>query len=74
MTRDEFLAELQDILQRDDPLEGGMVLKDLPEWDSLSMMAVASLFDKHFAQTLKFTDFESLEKVEDLVIKAGLVA
>lgn len=74
MTRDDFLEELQDILQRDEPLESDMVLKDLPEWDSLSMMAVASLFDKHFAQTLNFADFESLEKVEDLINRAGLAS
>lgn len=74
MTETEFLAELQDILQRDEDLEAGMALRDLPEWDSLSMMAVAAMFDKHFAQVLNFADFESLATVGDLMTRAGLKA
>ncbi|MDR1045146.1 MAG: acyl carrier protein [Candidatus Adiutrix sp.] len=72
MTRAEFLAELQDILQRDEPLDAEMVLKDLPEWDSLSIMAVAGFFDKEFSKTLNFTDFESFITVEDLMARAGI--
>lgn len=72
MTEVEFLAELQDILQRDEDLETAMALRDLPEWDSLSMMAVAAMFDKHFARVLNFADFESLVTVGDLMGKAGL--
>lgn len=74
MTETEFLAELQDILQRDEDLEAGMALRDLPEWDSLSMMAVASMFDKHFALVLNFADFASLDTVGDLMTRAGLKA
>jgi acyl carrier protein len=68
----EFLAELQDILQRDDPLEPGMILKELPEWDSLSMLAVAALFDEQFSISLTFDDFRSFSKISDLLDKAGL--
>lgn len=74
MTETEFLAELQDILQRDEDLEAGMTLRDLPEWDSLSMMAVAAMFDKHFGQVLNFADFASLDTVGDLMTRAGLKA
>jgi acyl carrier protein len=72
MTRSEFLAELQDILQRDEPLEAEMILRDLPEWDSLSIMATAGFFDEQFSMTLNFIDFGNFIKVEDLMIKAGL--
>lgn len=72
MTRAEFLLELQDILQRDEPLEPAMVLKQLPEWDSLSIMAVAGFFDQNFSKTLNFNDFEAFVTVEDLLSRAGI--
>ncbi|MDR1656431.1 MAG: acyl carrier protein [Deltaproteobacteria bacterium] len=72
MTRAEFLNELKDILQRDDSLEPEMVLKDLEEWDSLSIMALAGFFDQHFSKILHFTDIESFITVEDLMIAAGI--
>ena len=74
MTKDEFLENLQDLLQRDDPLTPEMELRTLPEWDSLSMMSIAAFFDKHFRQTLNFVDFESFVTVTDLMKKAGLKA
>ena len=72
MNREEFLEELQDLLQRDDPLTPDMELRDLPEWDSLSMMSLAAFFDEHFNMTLAFADFEALITVDDLLKKAGL--
>ncbi len=72
MTINEFLAELQDSLQREEELTLEMVLKDLPEWDSLAMMSVVVLFDKHFNKKLTFSDFENLKTVSDLVKKTGL--
>ena len=72
MNREEFLEHLQDILQRDDPLTSDMELRDIPEWDSLSMMAIAAFFDQHFEQTLVFADFAHFVTVGDLLNKAGL--
>jgi len=72
MNREDFLEELQDLLQRDDPLTPDMELRDLPEWDSLSMMSLAAFFDEHFNMTLAFADFEALITVDDLLKKAGL--
>jgi acyl carrier protein len=72
MNQAEFLEELQDLLQRDDPLSPDLELRDLPEWDSLSMMSIAAFFDRHFNQTLTFPDFESFQTVADLLAKAGL--
>jgi acyl carrier protein len=72
MNREEFLENLQDLLQRDDPLTPDMELRGLPEWDSLSMMRLAAFFDEHFNMTLAFADFEALITVDDLLKKAGL--
>ena len=73
MKLEEFLVELQDSLQRDEELKVEMALRDLPEWDSLAMMAIVVLFDKHFGQKLLFSDFENFKTVGDLAKKAGLL-
>lgn len=73
MTVKEFLVELQDSLQREDELLLEMALRELPEWDSLAMMSIVVLFDKHFGQKLLFSDFEKFKTVKDLVEKAGLL-
>jgi len=74
MNREDFLEQVQDLLQRDDPLTPDLELRDLPEWDSLSMMSLAAFFDQHFNMTLAFADFEALITVADLLKKAGLEA
>ena len=40
MKKQEFLVELEDILQREEPCTENDSLKDYEEWDSLSKMAV----------------------------------
>jgi acyl carrier protein len=72
MTRNEFLTELQDILQCDYTLDPSMTLLDLPEWDSLSMLAVAALFDERFTMTLTFENFRTFLTINDLLVKAGI--
>ena len=39
MTRDEFLTEMQDVLQTEETLSFETVLEELDEWDSLAVMA-----------------------------------
>ena len=39
MTNEEFLTEMQDVLQTEEELSMDTVLDDLEEWDSLSFMA-----------------------------------
>ncbi len=72
MNKTEFLEELQDVLQRDDALTADMALQEIPEWDSLAMMAVVAFFDRNFDIKLTFNDFKNFKTVEDLIIKAGL--
>ena len=45
MTREEFLIEMLDVLQREDELTFDMELQDLDEWDSLAVMATMALED-----------------------------
>ena len=66
MQRTEFLAEFQDLLQRDEPLTPDSCLHDLEEWDSLGIMAVIAWFDKRFGLTLNFGNFKGLKTVADV--------
>lgn len=62
-----FLDELQDLLQREEPVTSEMALKNMEEWDSLSAMAIIAWFDKKFNIRLTFLDFENLYTVMDII-------
>lgn len=72
MTSEEFLVEMQDVLQVEQELSFETVLKDLEEWDSLSVMATMAFLDKHFGVKTTLRDYESMQTVEDIATKAGL--
>ncbi len=72
MTRDEFLAQMQDVLQTDDTLTAETVLEDLAEWDSLSMMATMAFLDKNFGVKVGLKDFKDMSTMADLMAKAGV--
>jgi len=72
MTRDEFLAEMQDVLQTEDALTSETVLTDLTEWDSLAIMATMAFLDRKFGVKLKLADFKELNTIGDVAVKAGV--
>ena len=72
MTRDEFLVEMQDVLQTDETLAAETVLNDLAEWDSLSMMATMAFLDKNFGVKVGLKDFKDMSTMADLMAKAGV--
>lgn len=67
MQTNEFLAELQDVLQRDDPVLENDVLDDYEEWDSLAKMAVMAFFDRSFAMKITFPEMKNIHTVKDLI-------
>lgn len=72
MTREEFLAEMQDVLQTEDDLTFETVLKELEEWDSLSVMATMAFLDKTFGVKTTMADYINMKTIEDIAVKAGL--
>ena len=72
MTREEFLTEMQEVLQTDDTLTAETVLDDLVEWDSLSMMATMAFLDKNFGVKVGLKDFKEMNTMADLMAKAGV--
>ena len=67
MNKEQFLTELQDVLQRDDPVLENDVLADYDEWDSLSKMAIMAFFGKEFAQLITFDDIVYSNTIGDLL-------
>jgi len=72
MTKEEFLPEMQDVLQTETELTMDTALADLDEWDSLAMMATMAFLDQHFGVKVKIADLKALTTVGDVAAKAGL--
>ena len=70
MTRDEFLVEMQDVLQTEETLTVDTVLTDLAEWDSLAVMATMAFLDRNFGVKLKISDVKELKTIGDIVTRA----
>ena len=66
MTTKEFLLELQNILQLDEPLTPTSDLSD-DSWDSMAQMAVLAFFGKAFGHTISMEDIYSVDNVSDLL-------
>lgn len=71
MKKTDFLVELEDILQREEPCREEDSLEDYEEWDSLSKMAVMAYYDKNFNVKISLQDFQEIKTVNDLITLAG---
>lgn len=71
MNKADFLVELEDILQREDPCNINDNLDDYEEWDSLSKMSVMAYYDKNFGIKLSLSDLKNVTTVADLIALAG---
>lgn len=71
MNKEEFLVELEDVLQREEACNETDILEDYDEWDSLSKMAVMAFYSKNFGITVTLNDLKELKTVEDLIKLAG---
>lgn len=67
MTIDTFLTEFQDLMQRDDPIDANDILKDMEEWDSMSMMACMAWFDAKLDIKLPYKVFTQQTTVQDII-------
>ena len=72
MTKEEFLVQMQDVLQTETELKADTVLDELEEWDSLAIMATMAFLDKHFGVKMKLYDFRELNTMGDLMSRVQL--
>ncbi len=71
MNKTEFLTDLEDVLQREEPCKESDVLENYEEWDSLSKMAVMAYFDKNFGVKITLNQLKEIKNVKDLIDLAG---
>lgn len=71
MTKNEFLAALEDMLQTDTELAEDTPLAGMEEWDSLAFMVLIAFFDKNFGKKLTFEDLSACKTPGALMRLAG---
>jgi len=68
MTRDEFLRALEEVLQIDSgTLQLGLVLADVPEWDSLGIVDFQGLVDESLGKNVPPERINACNSVDDLL-------
>lgn len=72
MTKEEFLVQMQDVLQTEAELTMETALSELDEWDSLAMMATMAFLDKHFGVKVGIRDFKAMSTMGDIAAKVGI--
>ncbi len=72
MTKEEFLTEMQDVLQTEEELGFETVLDSLDEWDSLSVMATMAFLEKSFGVKTTMKDYKDMKTIGDIAKKAGV--
>jgi len=75
MTREEFLTQLDELLELPaGTLKGDEKLEDLEHWDSLAMVSFIALADEHCNIRLSPRQFVTCNTVNDLANLAGIAA
>lgn len=72
MNREEFLEQMQDVLQTDKKLSFDTKLNELEEWDSLSAMSTIAFLDNYFGVKTLYNEFAQVQTIEDIAKKAGI--
>lgn len=72
MNRDDFLVEMQDVLQTEEVLTFDTVLAELPEWDSLAIMSTMAFLDSNFGVKTSMADYAAMKTVGDIAARAGV--
>jgi len=72
MTKNEFLKELEEVLEADaGTITGEQALDDLAAWDSLAVMAFIAMVDEKFGITLSASKLAEAKTVGDLISLLG---
>lgn len=68
MEKEKKLELLEEALEMDaGTLKEDMVLEEMEEWNSLSMLSLIVLIDEEFGKTIDSTDIRKLVTVKDIL-------
>jgi acyl carrier protein len=67
----DFLDELTELIEADNPLTVESNLQELEEFDSLAVMSIIAYVDDKFDQRLSGGDLQAIVTVRDLLKKIG---
>ncbi len=68
MTKQEFLRELEEVLEADaSSINGDETLAELGSWDSLAVMTFIAMVDEKFGVTLAASKLADAKSVGDLI-------
>ena len=68
MTRDEFLRDLEDMMEvTSGSLTGNEALRDLEEWDSMQMLSFMAMVNDRFGFVLEGAAVNTTTTVDDLL-------
>lgn len=72
MTRQEFLTELEEVIEADTgSITGDEALADLAGWDSLAVMTFIAMVDEKFDVTVPANKIAASKNVGDLIALLG---
>jgi acyl carrier protein len=71
MTKEEFLSQMVEAMDYESELSEEMVLDEIEEWDSLSMLNVLAIFHDNSID-IEVEDLEECKTVKDVIAKANL--
>lgn len=69
MNKSEFLAIIKDTLSIRREINENTILMEIPEWDSLGIIVVASLLSQYKSTPVLATDLEQCKTINDLISK-----
>ena len=67
MKREEFLKLIEETIDADDELTEDSVLDNIEDWDSLSVISVLALINKHFGFRPQVNDLKNCKTIKDVL-------
>lgn len=74
MTKQDLLAKLGELIEKDEPLTGQEELASLDGWDSMAVISFMAMADDDFGVTISPKDVAASKTVNDLAALLGVPA
>ncbi|WP_214073663.1 acyl carrier protein [Mucilaginibacter sp. dw_454] len=72
MTKEKFIADLQEQLELASALTADTNIKELEEWDSMGAMVLIAYVNENFGVGLNAQDIKEISTIKSLIEKIGV--